>query len=150
HSRRLEKVPTNASRKLDIQNWLRSKNISFDESLLEVELLQIVNEHRSEYNKYTGIDEMAKEQNKIVLRRPPYHCELNPIELVWAEIKNTVAEKNTTFKFADVKNHFQEAIGSITADKWQKCIRHIQEKVEQEMWRLATIIENIEPVIVNL
>ncbi|VEN40539.1 unnamed protein product, partial [Callosobruchus maculatus] len=92
HSRRLEKVPTNASRKLDIQNWLRSKNISFDESLLEVELLQIVNEHRSEYNKYTGIDEMAKEQNKIVLRRPPYHCELNPIELVWAEIKNTVAE----------------------------------------------------------
>ncbi|VEN53573.1 unnamed protein product, partial [Callosobruchus maculatus] len=87
-------VPTNASRKLDIQNWLRSKNISFHESLLKVELLQIVNEHKAEYNKYR-IDEMAKEKNKLVLRLPLYHCELNPTELVWAEIKNAVAEKKT-------------------------------------------------------
>lgn len=53
---------------------------------------------------------MAKAQNKIVLWLPPYHCELNPIKLIWADIKKFVAEHNSTFKFADMKNIFHNAI----------------------------------------
>lgn len=33
HSRKLENIPTTASRKSDIQDWLRSKSIQFDETL---------------------------------------------------------------------------------------------------------------------
>ena len=29
-----------------------------------------------------------------VLRLPPYHCELNAIELIWADEKNFVAREN--------------------------------------------------------
>ena len=29
-----------------------------------------------------------------VLRLPPYHCELNAIELIWADKKNFVAREN--------------------------------------------------------
>ncbi|CAH4034426.1 unnamed protein product [Pieris brassicae] len=56
------------------------------------------------------IDEMAKAAGVEVLRLPPYHCELNPIELVWADVKGYVARNNTTFKMVDVKKLLQEGL----------------------------------------
>ncbi|XP_074035278.1 uncharacterized protein [Leptinotarsa decemlineata] len=58
HSRRLENIPTTSSKKVEIQNWLRSKNISFEDSLIRVQLLEIVKERKLEYQKYI-VDEMA-------------------------------------------------------------------------------------------
>lgn len=150
HSRRLEKIPTSGSKKGDIQNWLRSKDIDFDNSMLKVQLLAIVKQHKAKYEKYI-VDEMAARQNKIVLRLPPYHCELNPIELIWGDAKNFIAKRNTSFKFSDLKNLFDEALQNITAEKWDKCVKHVIEKVEVKMWELDNIIEvHVEPLIINL
>ncbi|CAH2001242.1 unnamed protein product [Acanthoscelides obtectus] len=150
HSRRMEKVPTTASRKVDVQNWLRSKNINFEEAMLKVQLLRIVKDHKAEYQKY-AIDEMAASQNKTVLRLPPYHCELNPIELIWAEVKNYIAKHNTTFKFCDLKGLFKEALELITAQKWENCIKHVKDKVEKRMWELDNILEEqVEPFIIDI
>ena len=33
------------------------------------------------------VDEMAKEAGHEVIRLPPYHCNLSPIELLWAFMK---------------------------------------------------------------
>jgi transposase len=44
------------------------------------------------------------EHNHSILLLPPYHPELNPIELIWATVKNWVAQNNTTFKMDDVIN----------------------------------------------
>lgn len=41
------------------------------------------------------VDEMEKIKKHLVLRFPPYCCELNPIEIC-AHIKNPVAYKNDT------------------------------------------------------
>lgn len=46
HSRKLEKIPTTVTRKHEIQEWLRSKNIPFEEDMLKVELLSVVNQHK--------------------------------------------------------------------------------------------------------
>ncbi|XP_072400852.1 uncharacterized protein [Diabrotica undecimpunctata] len=116
HSRRMEKIPTSASRKADIIDWLRSKNIDFDESMIKIQLLDIVREHKSSYIRF-AVDEMAREHGITVLRAPPYHCEFNPIELLWAQIKNEVAQKNTTFKLKDVKLLLDQAIQNITIQK---------------------------------
>lgn len=62
----------------------------------------LVKQHKQQYNTLL-IDEMAKQHNKIVLRLPPYHCELNPIELIQADMKYMVASRKVTFKFADMK-----------------------------------------------
>jgi transposase len=40
--------------------------------------------------------QIAEEKNMMILRLPAYHCELNPIDLLWAFIKNYVAANNTT------------------------------------------------------
>lgn len=149
HSRKKEKLPSTAWRKDSIRDWLRSKNIPFEDSLLKTELLQIVKQHKSNYNKYV-IDELAYEKGIIVLRLPPYHCELNPIEMIWGQIKTQVAKNNVTFKMKDVKVHFENAVADVTAENWQKCVIHVI-KEEAKMWKLDDIIEcMVEPLIINI
>jgi hypothetical protein len=48
-------------------------------------------------------DKIANLHGHEVLRTPVRHCELNPIELIWAQVKGFVAENNTTFRLKDVK-----------------------------------------------
>ena len=42
------------------------------------------------------VDELAREKGHEVIRLPPYHCDLNPIEKVWAYEKGYVARHNWT------------------------------------------------------
>lgn len=84
HSRKLEKNSTSSSRKRDMQEWLLSKNIHFNMDMGRADLLHLIHFRKEDFNLFV-IDEMAK---KDVLRLPPYHCELNPIELIWAKVKN--------------------------------------------------------------
>lgn len=149
HSRRVEQLPTSAWRKGRISEWLSGKNIPFDNTMLKIELLNIARLHKNQYIKY-AVDEMASERGVIVLRLPPYHCELNPIELIWGQIKNEVARKNTTFKLDEVKVLLNDAIGNVLPDSWKKCILHVM-KEEQRMWELDTQIDiTVEPVIITI
>lgn len=150
HSRKLERLPTSSWRKADIQNWLKSKCIPYETDMVKNELLEhCVKPRREVYDKYV-CDEMAKGYGMTVLRLPPYHCELNPIELVWGQVKNEVGCKNTTFKLQDVKRLLIEALGNVTPSAWQNCIRHIF-KEEDKMWELDNHIEiTVEPLIISL
>ena len=86
------------------------------------------------YNTYV-IDELAKSANKTVLRLPPYHCELNPIELAWASVKNYVRMNNRTFKINDVKKLLEEGVERVTPDMWKNLLGHII-KVEEKFWQV--------------
>lgn len=93
HSVRQEKCPTTNWRKADISEWLRSKGEVVDRTLIIPELLEMVKRIKPMYNKYV-VDEMVLQQNKTVLRLPPYHCELNPNELAWSVVKRHVKSNN--------------------------------------------------------
>ena len=147
HSRRKECLPTTSWKKQQISEWLESKNIPFEDGMLKKEMLEIVHRYKPQYNKYI-IDEMANNDNKTVLRIPPYHCELNAIELVWAQIKGYVGARNRSYKLKDVKTLLEEAITKVTPDEWNKCVRHVIEKVENVMWKLDNIMEEREERIV--
>ena len=103
HSRKAEKIPNNSWKKQTIIDWLLSKNIAFEDTLLKTELLQLVRQNKNEYDKY-AVDELAKADNKSILRLPPYHCELNPIKLIWAQVKNFIAKENKTFNMSHLKD----------------------------------------------
>ncbi|VVC35222.1 Hypothetical protein CINCED_3A006178, partial [Cinara cedri] len=115
HSIRQKKCPTTNWRKADISEWLRSKGEVVDPTLIIPELLEMVKRIKPLYNKYV-VDEMVLQHNKTILRLPPYHCELNPIELAWSVVKRHVKSNNKTFKLADVKNLLIDGVEKFDAD----------------------------------
>ena len=80
------------------------------------------------------VDEMAVQQGFPVLRLPVGHCKLNPIELIWAQIRGEVAKENTTFRLADVQRLTEEAIGHVSAQNWRKASQHVC-RVEEDPGR---------------
>ena len=68
---------------------------------------------------------------KYFKRTPVRHYELNPIALIWAEVKGFVAKNNTTFRLKDVKELTYAAFGKITKDVWTKAEEHVV-KIEKE------------------
>ena len=64
----------------------------------------------------------------------PYHCDLNAIELIWAEEKNYVACENREMTRKPVEALFRERRSQIIAEKCKKCIEHVK-KVELSNWK---------------
>ncbi|GBM61225.1 hypothetical protein AVEN_65357-1 [Araneus ventricosus] len=141
HSVKEEKLPTQSWRKKDIQEWLANKNIPWGSDLLKLELLQIVSTVKHKFDGYR-IDKIASETGHKVLRLPPYHCELNPIELIWAQVKCYIAHQNQTFKLPEVKNLLLEALDKVSGNDWKNAVAHVT-KIEKEFWTMDGLIEDV-------
>ncbi|XP_026819046.1 uncharacterized protein LOC113557684 [Rhopalosiphum maidis] len=88
------------------------------------------------------VDEEAKKHNQIVLRLPPYHCELNPIELAWSVVKGHVKKNNTTYKLNDVRQLFNDGIKKVTPEMWSNFVSHTI-KEEDKFWQLDFISDEM-------
>lgn len=75
HRRKSECVPTMATRKGDIQQWLSSKNRPWTLAMNRKDFLCVT---ATVEVKYRG-NAMAEDTGHTVLRLSPYHCQLNPI-----------------------------------------------------------------------
>lgn len=131
HSRQINKMPTQVSKKNEIINWLRNNGEEVDESLLKVELLKIL-KMRKQPKRYV-IDEMAAEHGHTVLRIPPYHCQYNAIELIWAQVKGYAARINTTSPF--------------TANKMLELLKNACENVPPHNW--ASVVDKTKKEIMS-
>ena len=149
HNSRTEATtsPTSATLKAQMLNWLKERNIQHEPYMTKPELYEIVKRNKPDIIYKT--DKIAWQWGHSVLRTPVRQCELNPIELVWAQVKHHVAKNNTTFRMSDVKKLVTEALGSITAEKWKKCCEHVIE-IEDYYEKSKRILQGIEPVIIHL
>lgn len=84
HSVQLEKKPTSSWRKSDIRDWLVKKGVQPSDDLLKHELYELAK--KFDIGKKYVIDAIAEEAGHRVVRLPPYHCQYNPIELIWARV----------------------------------------------------------------
>ncbi|KAJ4444691.1 hypothetical protein ANN_06488 [Periplaneta americana] len=73
---------------------------------------------------------------------PPYSPELNPLELIWADIKQWVAGQNTTFNLEQVMKLCQQRVDGISVAKWEIVCEHV-EKIEDEYIEQEGIMENV-------
>ncbi|XP_060878988.1 uncharacterized protein LOC132951224 isoform X2 [Metopolophium dirhodum] len=141
HSVKKDPVPTTTWKKEDIQNWLKSKGVVLDKPMVKFRLLDMVNEIRPRHDKYV-IDELAKQYDCIILRLPPYHCELNAIELAWPLVKNYVSMNNTTFKLADVKQLLIEGAERVKPTIWKNLISQTKAE-EDKLWKIDFIVDYV-------
>ena len=125
HSMVIDRAPTLASKKADLQKWLTEHNISFDPKMIKVQLYELVKLNKRRFPLYV-IDELAARHGHTIVRTPPYHCEFNAEELIWAQIKGGVARRNSRFTLKHVKTLLEEEISKVTPENWRKAIEHVQ------------------------
>ena len=144
------RAPTTATVKADMQEWLRGKGVSFDPALTKKELYTIVQKEKEMHEKDYRIDRVLSQHGHKVLRLPPYHCDLNPIELIWSDLKGYVSRNNSSFKVKDVEKLIHEGIAYIDKNKWAKACDHVL-GFENKYWVKDNIQGHlIQPVIIHL
>ncbi|XP_050516232.1 uncharacterized protein LOC126891099 [Diabrotica virgifera virgifera] len=148
HNVQTEKCPTMSSRKAEIQQWLTTRNISFTDGMLKFELY-IIKLHKPRFKTYE-IDKVLEEKGHSVLRLPPYHPDLNPIELVWASMKQYVTEKNVSFDFKLVESLYDEFFNSFSVEQWKKRCEHVK-KIEQSYMAQQPAFDTVvDQIIINV
>ena len=75
-----------------MQDWLRKKQYPFSSTLKKKDLYVLVKIHKPRFPKYKT-DELARSYGHEILRLPPYHCEFNPTELIWARSTKRIRSK---------------------------------------------------------
>jgi transposase len=75
-----------------MQKGLKDKKNPFDGKMKKTELYEIIKLKKPEPVHKT--DEFLRGKCHDVLRLPPYHCEYNPIEMVWGDVKGHVGWEN--------------------------------------------------------
>lgn len=109
--------------------------------MIKAELLNKVAAVKDIFSKYK-VEVLAEKYGHEILRLPPYHCELNPIELIWSQVKGHVANNNISFKLQEVKQLVTEGLNKVTAENWKSCIQHVIKK-EQEFWEIDGLMDDV-------
>ena len=137
HSRSADDV--SKWKKSQLQDWLKDHKIPFRPDALRTELWMLCKMHRAT-NTSKVIDNIAKRYSHEVLRLPPYHCDLNGIELIWADEKNFVALENKEMALESVEKLFRKRRAEITAEMCKKCVEQV-EHVELSYLKTDRIID---------
>lgn len=69
HTRKSEKIPTTSWRKADIINWLKTKNVEIDPSMVKQELINLVALHRPTYERYSSNFNCINKKNSSTFLR---------------------------------------------------------------------------------
>lgn len=78
------------------------------------------------------LDKLAAEHGISILRTPPYHPELQPIETCWAVVKNHMAD-NCDFTMAGLRKRLPEAFSKVISDTCKEIIAKVFDQ-EEKYW----------------
>ena len=82
--------------------------------------------HTQEFNKSYVIDDEAAVHGHYVLRLPPYHCELNPIEMISSILKPRVRGNNNNPKFStSVIAVITNQVKTVGQNEWFNCVKKV-------------------------
>ncbi|XP_026724790.1 uncharacterized protein LOC113491818 [Trichoplusia ni] len=143
HSVQVNKPPNQSNRKSELVKWLSENGVTADIKMLKTELIALIRRHKPPTPTY-ALDEIAKEKGHQVLRLPPYHCQYNAIELIWAQIKGHAARNNTSPPFTANKMLalLQEAINNVHPEDWSKVVNKTKRDIMSD-WDRDIHIDNI-------
>lgn len=132
--------PTPSCSKKRIRDWLEQNKIYCRDDCLKPELVEILKKIAPE-STY-AIDEIAKSYGHEVIRTPPYHPELQPIETCWGVVKNHIA-RNCDFTMKNLIKQLDVGFEKVTGQTCSKIIAKVR-KVEDEFWTDALKLDEQE------
>ena len=122
--------PTPLCSKKKIMGWLEQNKIHCRDDCLKPELVEILKKLAPE--PLYAICEIARSHGHEVIRTPPYHPELQPIETCWGVVKNHVA-RNCNFTMNNLIEQLDSGFEKVTAETCAKIIAKVR-KIEDEFW----------------
>ena len=122
--------PSSNSTKVQLRSWLTRNGYAWREDMLKSELLALCTREAPvpEYR----LDQIALRHDMTILRTPPYHPELQPIETCWAVVKNYMAD-NCDFTMRGLRRRLPEGFSQVTSDTCAKIIKEVAEE-EDRFW----------------
>lgn len=124
-------APTPTCAKTKMLSWLANKGVPCREDCLKAELVEILQKFAPEPTY--ALDELARERGHEIVRTPPYHPELQPIEVCWGVAKNEVA-RHCNFTMKGLQEQLELAFNKVTAETCKKIIQKIR-TVEDSFWK---------------
>jgi transposase len=124
-------APTPSCKKEKIRSWLERNHFPVKDDCLKAELVEILMKV-GQQPTYV-LDEIACEKGHEVLRTPPYHPELQPIETCWGIVKNEIA-RNCDFTMDNLIQQLERAFDKVNAKTCAGLIKKIRD-VEDTFWR---------------
>lgn len=126
-----QSAPTALCKKDRIRSWLESNKIPVRDDCLKAELIEML--YKLAPTPTYAIDEIAEAQGHEVLRTPPYHPELQPIETCWAIVKNLIAG-NCDFTMTNLIIQLDKAFNNVIAKTCSGLIEKVRQ-IENKYWR---------------
>ncbi len=127
-------------KKVDLQQWLMQRGITWEEPWLRARLTEEVERYRE---KKPLVEVVAEEQGHKVLFLPVHHPELNPIELIWARVKHdwgAVFSNRTSVK--EQRQHLEASLKKdITPAYGTKVYEHVP-KIEEKYWQTDLMMDD--------
>lgn len=145
HNIKSTKEPTSTTLKKAMIEWLCARNVECDEALTKPELYNLIKPLKEKEQVFV-IDAVLAAHGHVTLRLPPYHPELNPIEKIWALVKNWVAAHNVTFKLGDVENLARQKFSEATQADWKSVCDHVK-KVEMDYIEREHLLDEVFEMI---
>ena len=123
-------VPGKNSSKEQLRKWLERNKYPWREDMLKSELYELCARlaPAPEYK----LDRIAEGRGISILRTPPYHPELQPIETCWAVVKNYVAD-NCDFTMAGLRARLPEGFAKVTMDTCKEIVKKVFDQ-ELKYW----------------
>lgn len=113
-----------------LREWLANNEIPTTKDMLKSELFELCSRFATKPEFL--IDNIARKHGHSILRTPPYHPELQPIETCWAIVKNHVARHNDcTMKKVQIL--LEEGFAKVKAKTCQKIIKKVNTQ-EDTFW----------------
>ncbi|VVC33500.1 Endonuclease/exonuclease/phosphatase [Cinara cedri] len=71
-------------------------------------------------------------------------------ELIWAQVKGEIANKNNSFKITDVENLANIAIESVTVHNWKRNVDHCERLQDEDFIKEGFRDQILEPIVLIL
>ncbi len=138
-----DSAPTANCSKERIRNWLEKNNYPCKDDCLKPELVDVL--RKIAPNPTYKLDLIALEAGHEVIRTPPYHPELQPIEICWGITKNEVA-RHCDFTMDGLKEQLEKAFKKVTAQTCKKIIKKVYE-IQDNFWEEDEKLEKKSSII---
>lgn len=122
--------PRRSSKKEELRRWLSRNGYPWRDDMLKTELFELC--QRFAPAPEFRLDIIAANRGMTVLRTPPYHPELQPIETCWAVVKNYMAD-NCDFTMAGLHKRLPEAFSKVTPQTAKDIMAKVIEQ-EDRYW----------------